>query len=86
MRKLKLQIEDLNVVSFSTQAEETARRGTLFGHVKEAPQQTYADYCTYGNTCVSACVGAQTCWHTCGDSCACGSGGGLTIGTTCLID
>lgn len=67
MRKLKLQVEDLEVVSFQTD-EASHGRGTVAGHLVATPTEeptcgdkatcdvNYAT-CNDGHTCVASCDG-----------------------------
>lgn len=47
MRKVKLQVEDLEIVSFETSGDDESDRGTVFANVK------YTDirYCGSGQSC-----------------------------------
>lgn len=59
MRKLKLELDDLEVTSF-TSVQQKQERGTVNGHKPPAP--------TYFH-CEDTYVGYWTCDYTCGDSC-----------------
>jgi len=65
MRKLKLQVEDLEVVSFETD-EALEARGTVAGF-KTAPP-TADPTCEGQPSCdpnVATCNNGATCWHSC---------------------
>ena len=77
MRKLKLQMEDLEVVSFETHRPLDIR-GTVDGH-KTAPP-TEDPTCVGQPSCdpnVATCNGGNTCYQSCN---ICGS-----VNTTCAI-
>jgi len=77
MRKLKLQMEDLEVVSFAIDGIEELR-GTVDGH-KPAPP-TEEPTCIAQPSCdpaVGTCNYAQTCYNSC-DFCG-------TVQTVCFI-
>lgn len=65
MKKLKLDIDELNVFSFDT-GTAGVRGGTVIAHRPPPP--------TYGYTCDGFCLytydEAYTCRYTCGQSCA----------------
>jgi hypothetical protein len=62
MRKLKLNLDDLNVMSFET-GKESGREGTVLGH-KTAPPSEFS--CPGMNTCeTQTYVGEYTCDYTC---------------------
>jgi hypothetical protein len=67
MRKLKLQLEDLMIDSFTTTPAEKAK-GTVFG-----------EQCTCYTACT--CPGCPTCYASCGGSCDATCNG--TCGATC---
>lgn len=63
MKKLALELDELQVESFSTQEADEAR-GTVAGR-NEPP---YTESC--GGTCVNTCVSCvNTCLNTCPNSC-----------------
>lgn len=81
MRKLRLQVEDLEVVSFETDRER-GMRGTVAGH-KTAPP-TEDPTCLGQPSCdpnVATCNGGYTCYVSCN---ICGSVN--TTCTVCMID
>jgi hypothetical protein len=81
MNKLKLDLDQLTVESFDTDASGIARRGTVRAHSvfcgpTEVCIPTQGEL-TCGNTC-------ETCNGTCPDTCAASCGGGCTAGNTCF--
>jgi hypothetical protein len=84
MNKLKLDLDEIRVESFST-AREGGRVGTVQGR-----SDTEATDCTYDNhsVCVN-CNSMYSCNWTCADSCACGDTStcdfycGVSGGTSC---
>lgn len=66
MRKLKLDLEQLEVTSFDT-AEESRSRGTVLGHKLPPPTEWH---------CEDTYVGYWTCDYTCANSCQ--NGGCMT--------
>lgn len=70
MNKLKLDLDQLTVESFDTNASGITRRGTVRGH---------SDSC-FLTDCQFTC--ADTC-NTCGASCGGGCGSGYSCGGTC---
>jgi hypothetical protein len=59
MRKIKLDMADLRVLSFATDDAAEKERGTVRGHVA-----------TEWNTCEGdTCNGRQTCWDSCDGVC-----------------
>ena len=74
MRKLKLEIADLEVASFSPLAQDDGPRGTVAGH-KTAPPATQDG----GATCNGAytCGGDNTCYQTCANTCQGTCAGGV---------
>ncbi len=59
MRKLKLELDDLEVTSFTSDAQKQ-ERGTVNGHKTPVPSYHYCEV-TY--------AGDWTCEYTCADSC-----------------
>jgi hypothetical protein len=74
MNKLKLDLDQLTVESFNTDASGIARRGTVQAH-SEICVPTRGEF-TCGDTC-------DTCNNTCYDSCAASCGGGCGSGYSC---
>jgi hypothetical protein len=84
MRKLKLELDELQVESFDVQAKRLSRRGTVRGAAPDednAPPDTYIDNGCYGGwgsgnmMCLSnsQCVQqtpCNTCWQSCNGTCA----------------
>lgn len=82
MRKMKLQVEDLEVVSFETDRVQSLR-GTVAGH-KTAPP-TEDPTCLGQPSCdpqVNTCNGAYSCYASCAGVC----GSQNTTCTICMID
>lgn len=69
MKKYRLDLNDLDVVSFDAVPDAPSRKGTVFGHATEFTACT----CDYANTCHMA----YTCDLQCG-------GGGDSMYTACL--
>ena len=69
MRKLKLDVEKLEITSFATDERERAR-GTVGGHGNQtAASGPYT--CEFFETCPVGCdSGVNTCGFTCGSVCA----------------
>ncbi|HEU4559572.1 MAG TPA: hypothetical protein VFS20_17100 [Longimicrobium sp.] len=66
MRKLKLELAELEVTSFAAEAVRQERPGTIAGRAAD----------TYGGTCDGACNASDTCkYMTCAHSCldSCGA-------------
>lgn len=80
MRKLKLDVEKLEITSFGTEEQELAR-GTVDGR----GNQTAASApwtCAFFETCPAGCEsGVNTCGSTCGSVCADSMGFCATPGT-----
>jgi hypothetical protein len=88
MRKLRLQLEELHITSFTTTSSQK-EKGTVFGEQCTCPTACTCPGCptcdascngTCGATCGASCYGTcdyscDTCGDTCGDSCG-GSCGG----------
>lgn len=72
MNKLKLDLDQLTVESFDTDASGTARRGTVRAHHSHVCALTDRDF-----TCANTC-------NTCGASCGGGCSGGYTCYGTCV--
>ena len=51
MKKLKLEIENVQVESFDTTAAERQRKGTVLGHITAAVSCYDTDCCTPNATC-----------------------------------
>jgi hypothetical protein len=86
MRKLKLEIADLEVVSFQTDIAQD-KGGTVEGYKTVSP--------TDGHTCpeypscdpyVQTCNDAATCAPSCGDTCYDGCGSHYSGCPVCVID
>ena len=77
MNKLKLNLDQLTVESFNTDASEVARRGTVRAH-SELCIPTYGPI-TCGDSCDTC---DNTCYDSCGASCG-GCSGGYACGGTC---
>ena len=60
--KLKLKLEELDVVSFNTHADEAERQGTVQAHSHNS------EFCTRAITCYT-CDGSCEMGGTCGTSC-----------------
>ncbi|HEX6037679.1 hypothetical protein [Longimicrobium sp.] len=85
MNKLKLDLDQLTVESFDTDASGIARRGTVRAHShlcgpSDVCTPTWGEL-TCGDTCDNTC-------NTCGASCGCGGGSGYnscygSCGETC---
>ena len=58
MRKLKLDLDNLVVDSFTAESAEMPRPGTVHAHGTEAPWTIWLE--PSGNTCDSSCDGGQT--------------------------
>jgi hypothetical protein len=76
MNKLKLDLDQLTVESFNTDASGIARRGTVRAH-SDLCAATFLPQITCGDTC-------DTCNNTCYNTCAASCGGGCTGGNTCF--
>jgi hypothetical protein len=77
MNKLKLNLDQLTVESFNTDASGIARRGTV---------QAHSDFCVRTDNCVLT-WGELTCGDTCDNTCnTCGAscGGGCGSGYSCF--
>jgi hypothetical protein len=78
MRKIRLDVDDLQVVSFATQGVEK-ERGTVRGHVQTEWNTCQGGTCDPGNTCWDSCDGVcgtyfcvsqGSCWNaSCIQSC-----------------
>ncbi|HEY0016733.1 MAG TPA: hypothetical protein VGC13_10455 [Longimicrobium sp.] len=68
MRKLKLDVNNLEVTSFDASTNPPAERGTVQGH-KTAPAVTADGSYT--------CDGSETCYQTCADTCQGTCSGGV---------
>lgn len=82
MQKLKLQVEDLEVVSFETDDSMEAR-GTVAGHKTASPTQDPT--CIGQPTCdpeFATCNHGMTCFPSCQGIC----GSGNTTCAVCLLD
>ncbi len=100
MKKIHLNLEDLEVESFATTPEDPAgSKGTVFGHVLTMQTIDCDPQCTDGgttcaDTCGASCGGTCDTCVTCAGSCqSCGAtcnscGGGATchIMRTCFVD
>jgi hypothetical protein len=66
MRKLKLQVEDLEIVSFETVRLQDGR-GTVAGHVEQFPASVQGNTCTSDAVCNPAHTrdGGNTCQESC---------------------
>ncbi|HEX2077137.1 MAG TPA: hypothetical protein VHG08_05495 [Longimicrobium sp.] len=62
MKKLKLDVEAVEVESFPTQDEDGSRRGTVLGHSDTETQYQHTCWETCPNTCNQA---HYTCARTC---------------------
>jgi hypothetical protein len=81
MNKLKLDLDQLTVESFNTDASGIARRGTVRAHSEFFCLPTHLCAPTYGEfTCGDTCD--NTC-HTCGASCGGGCGSGYSCYGSC---
>lgn len=72
--KLRLDLEQLAVESFSVSASEEAK-GTVRAHGEVPPDEPISDYdgvCdTYYQSCRGSCASCvNTCWNTCNVTCA----------------
>jgi hypothetical protein len=80
MRKLKLDLDQLTVDSFDTDADDGAQRGTVEAHSLRcvSPFETCeALSCNYTcGTCNATCASCASCFNTCGNTC-----GGSCYGT-----
>jgi hypothetical protein len=90
MRKLRLQLEDLQIDSFPTTPAEKPK-GTVFGEQCTCYTQCTCPGCptcdaSCNGTCEASCNG--TCDASCGGTCDCGtwdtSCGGSTCDATCM--
>jgi len=94
MKKIRLEISNLSVESFTTHSQPGVR-GTIDGHFTAArdgcqyptpscePGQTYGEFscwCLYGRTDERICC--QSDIH-CTNTCQCGGGTGATCNSTC---
>jgi hypothetical protein len=79
MNKLKLDLDQLTVESFDTDASGIARRGTVRAH-SHLCAPTIADL-----TCLNTCDTCDNTCGSCGASCGgtCGCTGGYSCGGTC---
>jgi hypothetical protein len=71
-RKLRLDPEQLAVVSFSTVLVEEGRKGTVHGHgyVPLQPSATESDVgCSGGSGGSGSATAGATCAYTCGNTC-----------------
>lgn len=73
-RKLRLDLEQLAVESFSVSAGDEAR-GTVHGHGEVPPDEPASDYDGVCNTYYASCRGScascvNSCWNTCNATCA----------------
>jgi len=72
-RKLRLDLQDLEVESFDPVARRTGGRGTVLGHNYTQQPNCYTFYfgCDYtpGATCYLSCV--DSCYDTCGGAAGC---------------
>lgn len=68
MRKLKLQVEDLEIVSFET-ARPLDGRGTVASHNEQFPPSVQGGTCTADAACNPMYTrdGGYTCWESCQD-------------------
>ncbi|HEX6372209.1 MAG TPA: hypothetical protein VF006_25045 [Longimicrobium sp.] len=75
MQKVRLDLDELEVQSFTTTGPERPQRGTVQGNEDDCTCQCCPTDPAL-NTCWASCP--DTCWatcgDTCGDSCGCGSG------------
>lgn len=85
MEKVRLNLDELEVQSFTTTGNEAQQRGTVHGNDQCSCACCPTDPAL--DTCWASC--ADTCWDTCGDSCGCGSndcGSGDCSGYGCGSD
>ncbi len=75
MKKLRLEMDELRVESFATDAA-AGEAGTVHGHSypnaclpPSGSDEPFVDTCGY-----ATCAG-DTCWQSCGGSCNCGGSG-----------
>lgn len=71
MQKVRLELDELQVQSFTTTGPDASQRGTVRGNDDDCTCQCCPTDPAL-NTCAATCP--NTCWDTCGDSCGCGSG------------
>jgi hypothetical protein len=78
MKKLRLEVDELRVDSFDTDAGGASRRGTVAGQLlayslDQSGCEIYSGCCTQScnGTCDATC--ADTCWQTCKYTCICPS-------------
>jgi hypothetical protein len=70
MQKVRLELDELQVQSFTTTGPTAQQRGTVHGNDQCTCQCCPTDPAL--NTCAATCP--DTCWGSCGGSCDCGSG------------
>jgi hypothetical protein len=64
----KLNLNDLNVETFATEASEANPRGTVKAHSADSPcEQTDPVLCETTNTCNNTC--GATCYNSCNGTC-----------------
>jgi len=72
-RKLRLDLQDLEVESFDPTVRAATQRGTVVGHnhTQQTNCYTYYDGCDYtpGGTCYQSCL--DTCYGTCPGASGC---------------
>jgi hypothetical protein len=68
-RKLKLEIEDLNVDSFRTTEPGAGRNGTVHGHVEEKQEEVGGTGTYYWTVLIYYETKYETCGHSCKGSC-----------------
>ena len=80
MKKMRLDMDELRVDTFSTTPECSNHAGTVFGQVEESEGRTcnpvsafctnttnYSQTCEYVNTCNPTCAGDTCGYATCGE-------------------
>jgi hypothetical protein len=69
MKKIKLDLDRLNVDSFETAAGDDKARGTVHGHYSAPYTCARAATCQYGGTCGSECRSLNDCTWECTYDC-----------------